>query len=115
MKLKLHVNSLDAYFHSIGRVKMCGQVTEQASLKSLGVGDVDCRKLFTKRIDVVSSGIGNIYVSATDEIRITLSGIGTVYYSGPLMHQVKTGLGNIMRMQDASFTTADRLINASLD
>ncbi|CAF1636316.1 unnamed protein product, partial [Adineta ricciae] len=49
-------------------------------------------------MNVISSGIGNIYVTATDEISITLSGIGTVYYAGPLKQQIKTGLGNIVEI-----------------
>ncbi|CAF1596668.1 unnamed protein product [Adineta ricciae] len=98
IKLKLNVNILDAYLHSIGRVKLCGQVNDDAVLKSLGVGDVDCRHLLTKKMNVISSGIGNIYVTATDEISITLSGIGTVYYAGPLKQQIKTGLGNIVEI-----------------
>ena len=106
---------LDASIHSIGRVKLCGRVHNEATLKSLGVGDVDCRRLLTKKMRVISSGIGNIYVVATDEINITLSGIGTVYYSGPLKGEVKTGLGNIMEMHDVSFINAQRLIDELLD
>jgi hypothetical protein len=101
IKLKLHVNILDAYLHSIGRVKLCGQVNNEATIQSLGVGDVQCRNLFTKKINIVSSGIGNLYVTATDEINITLSGIGTVYYTGPLKIQMKTGLGNIVEIPDS--------------
>ncbi|CAF1138428.1 unnamed protein product [Adineta steineri] len=100
LKLKLNVNTLDAYFHSNGRVKLCGQVNEEATLQSLGVGDIQCRNLFTKKINVISSGIGNIYVTATDEINIILSGIGTIYYTGPLKQQIKTGLGNIIEAVD---------------
>jgi len=102
IKLKLHVNILDAYLHSIGRVKLCGQVNNEATIQSLGVGDVHCRNLFTKKINVISSGIGNIYVTATDEINITLSGIGTVYYTGPLKQEMKTGLGNIVEIEDSN-------------
>jgi hypothetical protein len=101
IKLKLHVNILDAYLHSIGRVKLCGQVNNEATIQSLGVGDVQCRNLFTKKINIISSGIGNLYITATDEINITLSGIGTVYYTGPLKLQMKTGLGNIVEIPDA--------------
>jgi hypothetical protein len=100
IKLKLNVNTLDAYLHSVGRVKLCGQVKQEATIQSLGVGDVQCRNLFTKKINVISSGIGNIYITATDEINITLSGIGTVYYTGPLKQETKTGLGNIIQMQN---------------
>jgi hypothetical protein len=102
IKLKLHVNILDAFLHSIGRVKLCGQVNNEATIQSLGVGDVQCRNLFTKKINVISSGIGNIFITATDEINITLSGIGTVYYTGPLKQQTKTSLGNIIEMDDSN-------------
>ena len=100
IKLKVHVNTLDAYLHSIGRVKLCGQVNNEATIQSLGVGDVQCRNLFTKKINIISSGIGNLYITATDEINITLSGIGTVYYTGPLKQQMKTGYGNIVEIPD---------------
>jgi len=100
IKLKLNVNILDAYLHSNGRMKLCGQVKQEATLESLGIGDIQCRNLFTKKINVISSGIGDIYITATDEINITLSGIGTVYYIGPLRQQIKTGLGNIIQIYD---------------
>ena len=99
VKLKLNVNVLDAYLHSIGRIKLCGRVNYEATIQSLGVGDVECQNLLTKKINVLSRGIGNIYVMAIDEINITLSGIGTVYYSGPLKHRIKTGLGDIVEIQ----------------
>lgn len=102
IKLKLHVNILDAYLHSIGQVKLCGQVNNEATIQSLGVGDVQCRNLFTKKINVISSGIGNIYITATDEINITLSGIGTVYYTGPLKQHMKNGLGHIIEIEDSN-------------
>ncbi|CAF0870971.1 unnamed protein product [Rotaria sp. Silwood1] len=70
-------------FHSIGRIKLCGQVNNEATLKSLGVGAVECRNLLTKKINLISSSIGTIYITVIDEINITLSGIATVYYSGP--------------------------------
>ncbi|CAF4587464.1 unnamed protein product [Rotaria socialis] len=103
MKLKLNVNALEADLYSIGHVKLCGQVYGEAIIKSLGVGDVDGRNLLTKTIQVISSGIGNLYVMAIDEINITLSGIGTVYYAGPIKRQVKTGLGNIIAVPPVSF------------
>ncbi|UJR13432.1 hypothetical protein I4U23_000446 [Adineta vaga] len=100
IKLKLNVNFLDVYLHSIGRMKLCGQVNEEATIQSLGVGDIQGGSLFTKKINVISSGIGNIYVTATDEINIILSGIGTVFYKGPLRKQIRTGLGNIIQQFD---------------
>lgn len=100
VKLKLHVNFLDVYLHSIGHMKLCGQVNEEAAIHSLGVGEIQCSGLFTKKVDVISSGIGNIYVQATDEVNIILSGIGTVFYTGPLRKQIRTGLGNSIQRVD---------------
>ncbi|CAF0896266.1 unnamed protein product [Adineta ricciae] len=100
VKLKVQINILDVYLHSIGRMKFCGQVNEEATIHSLGVGDIQCKGLFTKKVNVISSGIGNIYVQATDEVNIILSGIGTVFYTGPLRKQIRTGLGNIIQRID---------------
>ncbi|CAF2334461.1 unnamed protein product [Rotaria sp. Silwood2] len=55
-------------------------------------------KFVNKKIHVISSGIGNIYITAIDEINITLSGIGTIYYSGPLKEHINTGLGSILEI-----------------
>jgi hypothetical protein len=100
MKLKLNVNILDAYFHSIGNVKLCGQVLNDTTIKSLSIGNIDCRNLLTRKINIISSGIGNMYIMAIDEVNITLSGIGSVHYSGPLKQQIKTGLGNIIDLSN---------------
>jgi hypothetical protein len=79
------------------------------------VGDVECRNLLTKKINIISSGIGDIYITATDEINITLSGIGTVYYSGPLKQQIKTGLGNIMEIPSVLSSNDQQILNEDLD
>ncbi|CAF0745574.1 unnamed protein product [Rotaria sordida] len=65
IKLKLTVDKLNAYLHSIGRVKLCRHVNDEVTLKSIRAGDVECR-------------------NSIDEINIVLSGIGSVYYSDPL-------------------------------
>ncbi|CAF0895205.1 unnamed protein product, partial [Didymodactylos carnosus] len=74
VKLKLNVNYFDAFLHSIGPVKFCGQINDEATLTYIGVGDIDCSNLMTKKINVISSGIGNVHVVAADEINVTLSG-----------------------------------------
>jgi len=115
VKLKLNVNILDAYLHSIGPIKLCGQVLNEMIIKSLGVGDVDCRNLLTRKINIISSGIGNIYIKAIDEINITLSGIGIIYYSGPLKEQIKTGLGNIIEIRNLLSLNDQDIIDEDFD
>lgn len=99
IKLKIHLNYFYAYLHSIGKVKLCGQVNNQAIIQSIGLSDILSKNLFTKKINIISSGIGNIYITATDEINIILSGISTVYYTGPLKQHIINGLGNIIQIQ----------------
>ena len=99
IKLKFDGNTLDAYLHSIGLVQLCGHVKERVTIKSVGVGDVRCRSLLTKKIHIISAGIGNIFVRATEEINIILSGISTVYYAGPLKQQIRTGSGHIVETE----------------
>jgi hypothetical protein len=96
IKLKFNANILDVYLHSLGFVKLCGQVHNEVTIKSLGIGTIECRKLFTRKMNIISSGIGNMYIQAVDEINILLNGLGIIYYSGPLKQQIKTGLGDII-------------------
>lgn len=98
--LKLNVHTFDAYLHSIGQIEFSEQVFNHTKIKSLMIGNIDCRKLLTRTIDILSSGIGNMYIIAIEEINITLNGIGIVYYSGPLKEQIQTGLGKIIFQSD---------------
>lgn len=100
IQLKLNVHTFDAYLHSIGQIEFSGQVFNDTKIKSVAIGNIDCRKLLTRTIDILSSGIGNMYIIAIDEINIILNGIGVVYYSGPLKEQIQTGLGKIIFQSD---------------
>ena len=100
IRLQLNVNLFDAYLHSIGHVEISGQVFNDTHIKSLMIGNIDCRKLLTRNIHLISSGIGNMYVMAIDQVNITLNGLGNVYYSGPLKEQIHIGLGKIISQSD---------------
>ncbi len=61
-------------------------VFNDATRKSLGIEDVECQYLFIRKMNVISSGIGTIYVIVIDKINMTLSEIGIFYYSDPLKY-----------------------------
>jgi hypothetical protein len=111
IRLKLNVHILDAYLHSIGRIKFCGQVLNETTIKSLSIGDIDCRSLLTRKMNFISNGIGNIYIIAIEEINLTLNGIGIIYYSGPLKQQIKTGLGNIIEIPNLLSSNNQQIID----
>lgn len=111
IKLKLNVNNLNAYLHSIGHVQFCGQVYNETTIKSLNIGNIECRNLLTRKMNIISNGIGNIYIVAIDEINITLNGIGIIYYSGPLRQEIKTGLGNIFQIPNLLSSNDQDIIN----
>lgn len=103
IRLKLNVTDLDVSLHSMGRVKLCGLVHRQARIQSFGLADVQCRHLTTRRVDLLSSGIGDVFVSAEEELKINLTGLGTVYYRGPLKEETRTGLGHLVHVETSIF------------
>lgn len=111
IKLQFNVINLDVYLHSISRIKLFGQVYNQTTIRSLNIGDIQCRNLVTKKMNLISNGIGNIYVIAIDEINILFNGMGIIYYSGPLNQQISTGLGNIIQISNLLSLNDQELIN----
>ena len=103
IRLKLNVSDLDVSLHSMGRVKLCGLVHRQARIRSFGLADLQCRHLTTRRVDLLSSGLGDVFVSAEEELKINLTGLGTVYYRGPLKEQTRTGLGHLVHVESSLF------------
>lgn len=100
IRLKVRLATFDAYLHSLGRIKLCGRVDGETTIQSLGLADVHAENLLTSQLNVVSSGIGNVFVTSTGELNISSTGIGHVYYRGQLHQQVRTGLGNLIQLED---------------
>ena len=99
VRLKFNVTDLEASLYSMGEVKLCGLVRRQATIRSFGLANVQCRHLWTRSVDLLSAGIGNVFVSGTEELKVNLTGVGTVSYRGPLKEQSRTGLGQLVNVE----------------
>lgn len=83
----------------VGTVVVQGTATD-ASIRSEGMGEVDCAALKAANVKAESKGVGNISVYATTSLDIKLSGVGNLkYYGNPA--DVKTdisGMGKATNM-----------------
>ena len=83
----------------VGTVVVQGTATD-ASIRSEGMGEVDCAALQAANVKVESKGVGNISVYAATSLDIKMSGVGNLkYYGNPA--DVKTdisGMGKATNM-----------------
>lgn len=73
---KLSINN-----HGVGNINLTGSCNEVV-IKNAGVGNINTSKLTAKKMDVSNSGVGNVDIYVTDELKLTNSGIGNIYYGG---------------------------------
>ncbi|MBS1945083.1 MAG: DUF2807 domain-containing protein [Bacteroidetes bacterium] len=77
----------------VGSVVVQGTATD-ASIRSEGMGEVDCAALKAANVKVESKGVGNISVYATTSLNIQMSGVGNLkYYGNPA--DVKTAISGM--------------------
>ena len=81
----------------VGSVVLDGEFLDEITISLTGVGEVRAYGLETGICNIVSTGIGNCWVHARDELNVTLTGIGNVFYRGnPVVSQKITGLGSLI-------------------
>jgi len=63
-----------------------------------GTGDIHAQFLQTHFATIVISGMGDCWITVTDELDVTISGIGDVYYAGnpPVVNSDVTGTGSLI-------------------
>ncbi|CAM4866699.1 unnamed protein product [Rotaria socialis] len=100
--IQLHVNEFEYYLFGTGNSRFWGQVREQATYVTKGVGDVNAMNLLTKQVKVNSAGVSTIRIAATDNAQIEVTGVSTIYYRLPFGKELdkgsSTGLGQIIRV-----------------
>ena len=100
LALRLDVYQMEAYFSGTGNTRLWGQVRDQALISAKGVGEINALNLTTKIINVLSSGVSTVRVSATEDALIEVTGISSVYYRLPAgivpSKAVSFGLGQII-------------------
>ena len=98
--MQLDVYQLEILLSGTGNSRFWGQVRDQMSLETRGVGDVNAMNLLAKKVSVQSAGVSTVRVAATDDVQIEVTGVSTVYYrllSGKKPTKtITTGLGQIL-------------------
>ncbi|MEO6901848.1 MAG: head GIN domain-containing protein [Bacteroidia bacterium] len=94
-----HVGIFNLASMSVGLIEIKG-TSNETSINSEGVGEIDCSEFKSKNVKVVCRGIGSTSVYAEDNLDISASGIGNInYYGNPV--SVKTdisGMGKATKM-----------------
>jgi hypothetical protein len=81
----------------IGNFELSGYYEEELTINLTGVGDVDAYGIRVGTCTIRSSGVGNCRVHVLDVLDVIISGIGNVYYRGnPTVTQSVTGLGQLI-------------------
>lgn len=100
--IQLNVNELEVYLSGTGNSRFWGQVRQQATFETKGVGDVNAMNLLTKQVKVYSTGVSTVRVAATDDIEVEVNGVSTIYYRLPAgkepSKETSVGLGQIIRL-----------------
>lgn len=94
-----HVGNFNLTTKSIGSIEIRG-TSNETYIYSEGMGKMDCSEFQSKKVKVISKGVGNLSVYAQESINISLTGIGNVdLYGNPA--EVKTdisGMGKVTRV-----------------
>lgn len=92
-------NSLDLIISGSGDISMRGSAQSVKALTS-GSGRMFLSDLPAKQVNCVLSGSGNMYVNASEILKVLISGSGSVEYSGtPLLDTTITGSGRVKYKQ----------------
>lgn len=93
------VDALELVLDGVGGFAVLGTAQTLVAEVS-GVGNIDAEALSAATATVDISGVGDIYVTATDELNVTISGNGDVYYAGnpPVINSNITGNGSLIQL-----------------
>jgi hypothetical protein len=96
-RLELEAEKLTVRSEIVGAMFLKGNVAE-ASIEHKGVGAVEAFELETKKMSLVSEGIGSAEVNASEELSVRTAGLGGVKYKGnpKVTNFKKEGLGKIV-------------------
>jgi hypothetical protein len=93
------VDDLTLELDGVGSITVSGTV-QILTAELEGVGSIDAEALTAAIATVDISGVGDCYVTATDELNATISGNGDVYYAGdpPVVNSNITGNGSLIQL-----------------
>lgn len=97
--LELDVNELIATMSGAGSFNLSGRADIQ-ELEVSGAGSINAEDLVGQNVIAEVSGVGSLYVHATERLQGTVSGVGKIRYRGdPKVQELNNdGIGSIKRM-----------------
>jgi hypothetical protein len=89
-------NTLDISFTGVGNTNLRG-TSNDLSIELTGVGDVNAFNMSALKSDISISGVGDVRITAIDQLDVTISGTGDVYYKGnPVINSSISGTGSVI-------------------
>lgn len=97
--LEILTSRLNAKTSMVGNFELIGSA-DFARIKNTAVGNLNAFDFKVKHLDIVTSGVGNTKVFASDDISVTSSGIGSVRIKGnPQINEMrKKGIGSVKKI-----------------
>lgn len=96
MVAELSTDAITTILRGTGNVGLSGNSANHAITLS-GSGNINAFELLTERTSITLSGIGDVQVSAREQLTVVLSGGGDVFYKGnPGLDITVSGLGNVI-------------------
>ena len=93
--LKLNALTFDAIISGTSNCTLEGKVTNEASIKSEGVFNIDASSFITSKMNVDANGVGKVYVHAIERINALASGMAQIFYQGPLGTVQQNGMARV--------------------
>lgn len=96
LDLELEAQEIDADFDMVGNIKLRGKAN-RATFVNNGIGNLNASELIVQKIDLNSSGIGNVEVNCVGELSLVVDGIGKVSYTGHprIIKKEVSGIGKV--------------------
>lgn len=94
----LALDSLYCLISGTGSITVSGSVRREVVLVA-GAGSVYSGDMISSICSATISGTGNAEVNVTDQLDALITGVGSITYSGnpPVVHQVVSGVGSVIR------------------
>lgn len=81
MSLTVDVQTLEVQVRGVGNTEISGRAAKQIVRQS-GIGNYRAFHLISDTADVRQSGIGNMEINVSSQLKVTSSGIGNIRYKG---------------------------------
>jgi len=94
--MDLNVDSLTTYQSGTGIITYSGIAVKHTILFS-GEGGMNAYNLSTQWADIHVTGVGDLFVSVSDYLKVELTSVGNVYYRGdPTIDKTEIGIGRVI-------------------